>query len=704
LDEKFVPAHLALAIAYQTLADHQNAVIEFRRILELDSSHREAKLEMGKYFLQAGSQDPENYSKAREFAEELLESNPGDPQARILLGNAYAGLNDLEGSIDEMMRVLEENPGNLVAQVNLGVFQLTLRDTAKAEETFLEALRQHPESVAVQRAAGNFYTVTRDFTKAEHHFRQAFELDQEDMTSLYSLVRFCLVTQQADKAEEVFKEAISANPDLREPKWGLANFHIAREKTAQGLEMLGALLEEDPGDRITKIRLAEVYLTQNEEEKAEDLVRSLLEVNPNDPEAHHLKGRLFLTQNNPDAALEEFNKAIQLKDGLVPTYLQKASLLLARREYAEAQEALNKVLSSDKNNIGAQAGIAKIMALTRQPENALQRANAVLEIRSNNVDALFAQGEAYLMLQRLDLSEAAFEKLRDIEPENPFHLHRLGYIKLQKDNESEALSFFKEALKMNPDLTDVMNDIIYLHMKDRHFENALEEVKLFLKNSSKPDVAHVFKGKIFMAQGNHSQAEKDFRKAIALNKGNYQAYILLGQLYLQQDNLEQAIREVDQLLAEDDTLGPAHLLKAYYLDRSNDVPGAIEHYRRTLQLNAENPIAANNLAWIYGQNDQNLEEALGLASGARRRDPDNPEYADTLGWIHYKMNNYTLAVDQLLFSVNNGQPKAGNYYRLGMAYYGKGDKILSKQTLRKAIELEESFPGREEAQNILREL
>ena len=117
-------------------------------------------------------------------------------------------------------------------------------------------------------------------------------------------------------------------------------------------------------------------------------------------------------------------------------------------------------------------------------------------------------------------------------------------------------------------------------------------------------------------------------------------------------------------------------------------------------------LASLELALELGleQHAQNLEEALGLASGARRRDPNNPEYADTLGWIHYKMNNYTLAVDQLLFSVNNGQPKAGNYYRLGMAYYGKGDKILSKQTLRKAIELEESFPGREEAQNILREL
>lgn len=89
---------------------------------------------------------------------------------------------------------------------------------------------------------------------------------------------------------------------------------------------------------------------------------------------------------------------------------------------------------------------------------------------------------------------------------------------------------------------------------------------------------------------------------------------------------------------------------------------------------------------------------------ARKRDPNNPSYADTLGWAYYKMANYTLAVDQLFFSVNNGNPNAGNYFRLGMAYYRKGDTILAKQTLRKAIAMEPSFPDAEEARLTLAEL
>jgi Tfp pilus assembly protein PilF len=73
-----------------------------------------------------------------------------------------------------------------------------------------------------------------------------------------------------------------------------------------------------------------------------------------------------------------------------------------------------------------------------------------------------------------------------------------------------------------------------------------------------------------------------------------------------------------------------------------------------------------------------------------------------LAWIYYKQKNYALAADQLLFSVNNRQAKAENYYRLGMPYYGKGDLQLAQRTLRKALEMDRSFSGADEASKIIK--
>jgi len=281
----------------------------------------------------------------------------------------------------------------------------------------------------------------------------------------------------------------------------------------------------------------------------------------------------------------------------------------------------------------------------------------------------------------------------------------LGWVALFEGKDSEALGYFKRALKEYPDLVDIMSDIVYVHAKERRFEKALEEVDQFMKDSSKLDFVHVLRGRIGMEQKNYSQAEKDFRKAVELNRANYQAYLRLGDLQLKRSNLKQAIKEVDQLLDQDDRFGPAHLVKAYYLTAADDIPGAIDHYKRALQLDPENAIAANNLAWLYGENDQNLGEALGLARLARRQNGNEPAFAGTLGWIHYKMGNYPLAVDQLLFSVNHArEPNAQNYYHLGMAYLQSGRDLLAKQSLRRAIEIDNDFPGTEEAQLTLEEI
>ena len=47
----------------------------------------------------------------------------------------------------------------------------------------------------------------------------------------------------------------------------------------------------------------------------------------------------------------------------------------------------------------------------------------------------------------------------------------------------------------------------------------------------------------------------------------------------------------------------------------------------------------NNLAWIYAENEGNVDAALPLAETAKEALPDDPSVSDTLGWIYYKKND-----------------------------------------------------------------
>ena len=131
-----------------------------------------------------------------------------------------------------------------------------------------------------------------------------------------------------------------------------------------------------------------------------------------------------------------------------------------------------------------------------------------------NVDALFAQAEANLLLERPDQSKAALQTLHELEPRNLVYLHRLGWVAIFEGNDSEALGYFKRALTEHPDLVDVMGDIIKLHVNKGRFEQALEEVDQFMENFSNLDFVYLLRGRIWMEQKNYSQAEKDLRKRL----------------------------------------------------------------------------------------------------------------------------------------------------------------------------------------------
>lgn len=65
----------------------------------------------------------------------------------------------------------------------------------------------------------------------------------------------------------------------------------------------------------------------------------------------------------------------------------------------------------------------------------------------------------------------------------------------------------------------------------------------------------------------------------------------------------------------------------------------------SIKQNPEFPDAFNDLAWLYAQNDRNLDEALGLIEQALQQDPDNGAYLDTKAEVLYRLGRFKEAIE-----------------------------------------------------------
>jgi len=137
-------------------------------------------------------------------------------------------------------------------------------------------------------------------------------------------------------------------------------------------------------------------------------------------------------------------------------------------------------------------------------------------------------------------------------------------------------------------------------------------------------------------------------------------------------------------------------------DMKKNVEKAKEYYQKALKINPKYVPAANNLAYIYTDRGENIDEAL--AQMSKEMFPDDPAISDTLGWAYYKKNIFTRAITYCKEAVEKLPDHPIPRYHLGIAYYKNGDKELAKKELKKALELDPKFSKAQEAKEALEKL
>jgi Flp pilus assembly protein TadD len=199
-------------------------------------------------------------------------------------------------------------------------------------------------------------------------------------------------------------------------------------------------------------------------------------------------------------------------------------------------------------------------------------------------------------------------------------------------------------------------------------------------------------------------AHQTLRRAIEETPSLLPAYAMLGQLYLRHGKLEEARREFDALAERQSKPIGALTMSGVILRAQGNTALARDRFERAVAIDARAAVAANNLAWIYAEAGENLEQAVHLAVAASQVLPDTAEVLDTLGWVYYKNEQHALAVSPLRRAVEKRPTDPTYHYHLGLVYERTGDSALARQSLGRAIKLKHDFPGADDAKRVLARL
>ena len=188
-DPKFAEARFKLAEAYVAKNDYRNAYPEYIRAADLKPDDIAIQMRAGNMLLLA-----RRFEEARTRARTILQKDPSNLEALILLGNAVAGLGDLASAVEITERAVAASPEREGTRVNLGALQLARGNEKEAEDAFTTAVRLNPKSTAAQLALGNFYQHVGKEEAAEEVFQRALVLAPEDIRTNRALAAFYVST------------------------------------------------------------------------------------------------------------------------------------------------------------------------------------------------------------------------------------------------------------------------------------------------------------------------------------------------------------------------------------------------------------------------------------------------------------------------------------------------------------------------------
>jgi len=430
----------------------------------------------------------------------------------------------------------------------------------------------------------------------------------------------------------------------------------------------------------------------------------------------------------PVAAQEQPQEEVDLES------LIGSAVSLANQKYPEIEDAIKRFRNGDID------GAREYLELARQktpklPPTEVTLAKLFFMARNGNAARqLLEQAavtypddpESYLLV-----ADRAFAEGRTMEADALFE-KSVGIVAQYDENEKR---------KRNFDIRLLAGQAAVLERR-QNWNEALDLLRKWTEVDPESVTARQRLGAALFRTDKASEAFEEFSKARQINAQAAHPYVLLGQLYTQQGDLEKARKAFEQAYAEDKESDQTAQVFAEWLLRQNELDkaqqvatamrqrapesvtallldGVISRMRgdlkaaedalmKVLSIDPSNVAATNFLALVLADSDKvaDQEKALSYAQINAQRFPNQSQPNITLAWVLYRLNRPADGGKILQRGVQAGNLNADSAYLVARILMQQEQKENAQKVLEQVLQQagDGMFIYRRDAEELLKQL
>jgi len=723
-------AHYGLAQAHLAAKEPQKAFWELQETVRLDPSNLDARLALGQFLL-LGKED--EFQQALEQGEAVIAVAPERWEGHVLRGAALERLKrvdeaepnykkalELEPEKAELLRTLagyyvrkgdraaaeqyytllvEKDPNATTYLLYASFLALDRARDADAEAQFAKALEvatDEEKSSVYQRISNHFYARER-YEEAEKTLTDAIQARPEDLDLIYALARFYNARGDKAKADSMIEQATQAKPNDVKPFLILSAYRGRNGDTAGALDAAEKAIAIAPDDNTARLRKAELLVdigvVEGSKEKlaqARAVVDAVLASDADLPEANFVRAKLDLADAKPDDAVAALRRALDRRADWSQAHFLLGSALLLQGDRQQARAEVLKAVELDPDFTEARRLLAKVHAGLGEHDLAVEESRKLLKANPNDAETRIVLAQSLVYLGKPSEARIELDQIPESErdPSVSFALGRIDMLEGRNDAAREKLL---KALEQHPGHPEILESLLATEMATGNVDDAL--LRIEKAAAEKPDDAHMQRllGTALLAAGKGQLAEAKLRRAIELDPNSMAAYQWLARYLLGSNRQEEGIKTYEQAVEKQPNSAPLRFTLGTLYEGTGRRADAMAQYEKTIELDPSLAIAKNNLAYLMAEEGKNLDRALDLAQEAKAQMPDNPNVADTLGWVLLKKGIPEAAIGYLQEAESTfpvGSPDLGVVrVHLAMAYEAANQPEKAQEVLTRALGL-----------------